>query len=162
MIFTSRYANPELKSCKYTAVRISIGSPRWKLGYEIAGAIDELMPKGIFGIKDYDEFHRLYFAKLDAIGVDKIREKLQRFEELSKPVVLLCFEDIRKGAWNWCHRKMFASWWEQHTCEKIPELPDESKFKAEPQPKPKISQKASNADNAADKNAYLGSLFVVV
>ena len=155
MIFTSRYANPELRSCKYTAVRISIGLPRWKLGYEIAGAIDELMPKGILGIQDYDEFHRRYFEKLDTIGVDRIREKLRHFEELGKPVVLLCFEDIRKGAWNWCHRNIFASWWEQHTGEKIPELPDESKFKAESQPKPRISQKVSSTDNAIDEKMLI-------
>ena len=61
VIFTSCYANPELGSCKYTAVRISLGLLRWKLGYEIAGAIDELMSNGIFGIEDYDEFHRRYF-----------------------------------------------------------------------------------------------------
>ncbi|MBQ7155199.1 MAG: hypothetical protein IJR85_06565 [Synergistaceae bacterium] len=140
MIFTSRYANPELKSCNYTAVRISLGLPRWKLCYEIAGAIEELMPKGIFGIEDYDDFHRRYFDKLDAIRVDRIREKLHCFEKLGKPVVLLCFEDIRKGGGYWCHRNMFASWWKQHTGEVIPELQDTSKFKAELSPKPKVSQ----------------------
>ena len=147
MIFTSRYANPELKSCKYTAVRISLGLPRWKLGYEIVGAIEELMPKGIFGIEDYEEFRRRYFDKLDTIGVDRIREKLHRFEELGKPVVLLCFEDIRKGDWNWCHRNIFASWWKQHTGEVIPELQDTSKFKAELPPKPKVSQKVSSVQS---------------
>ena len=49
MIYTSRFSNPELKTGKYTAVRISVGSPRWKVGYDISGAISELMPKGIFG-----------------------------------------------------------------------------------------------------------------
>lgn len=174
MIFTSRYANPELKSCKYTAVRISLGLPKWKLGYEIAGTIEELMPKGMFGIEDYDVFHRMYFERLDAIGPDRIREKLQKFEKLGKPVVLLCFEDIRKGEWNWCHRNIFASWWKQHTGEVIPELQDKSEFKAEPQPKPKVSPKASRVEgqfsfpflaesgDAADgENAYLGCLFVV-
>ncbi len=119
MIFTSRYANPELNSCKYTAVRISLGLPKWKLPYELAGAIHELMPMGIFGIKDYDEFHKRYFARLDALGVNTIQENLRRFENLGKPVVLLCFEDVRK---NWCHRNMFASWWEHHTGEVITEL----------------------------------------
>ncbi len=147
MIFASRYANPELKSCKYTEVRISVGLPKWKLGYEIAGAIDELMPEGIFGIEDYDEFHRRYFEKLNAIVVDKIREKLCQFEKLGKPVVLLCYEDIRKGDWNWCHRNMFASWWEQNTGEIILKLQDESKFKAEPPPKPKVSKKVSETNS---------------
>ena len=174
MIFTSRYANPELRSLKYTAVRISLGLPRWKLGYEIAGAIDELMPSGIFGIEDYEEFLRRYCEKLDAIGVDKIRGKLRQFEKLGKPVVLLCFEDIRKGDWNWCHRNMFALWWKYHTGEVISELPDESKFKSEPLQRTKASHKvssvanqlnlslstksdytASNADNAAEKKVLI-------
>ena len=29
MIYTSRYSNPELKSGKYTTVRISLGTPKW-------------------------------------------------------------------------------------------------------------------------------------
>ena len=147
MIFTSRFANPELKSGEYTAVRISLGSPRWKLSYEIAGAIDELMPRGIFGIEDYSEFRQRYFERLGAIGVDKIREKLRQFEKLGKPVVLLCFEDIRKGDWNWCHRNMFASWWMERTGEVIPELKDESNFKAEPPPNLKAAQKRLSSDS---------------
>ena len=50
-------------------MQVYIRLTRWQFVYEIAGAIDELMPKGIFGIEGYDEFHRLYFAKIDAIGV---------------------------------------------------------------------------------------------
>ena len=52
MIYTSRFSNPELKTGKYTAIRISVGSPRWNIGYQIAGAISELMPKGIYGKYD--------------------------------------------------------------------------------------------------------------
>lgn len=153
MIFTSRYANPELKSCKYTAVRISLGTPRWQVGYTIAGAIEELMPRSIFGIEDRDEFQRRYYERLDSFGVNRIREQLQKFEAMGKPIVLLCFEDIRKGDWNWCHRNMFASWWEQHTSEVIPELQDNSGFKVEPPPKPKTSQNALNVDSQLTFNA---------
>ena len=141
MIYTSRFSNPELKSGNYTAVRISLGSPRWQVGYDIAGAIEELMPRGIFGIEDREEFHQRYFERLDSFGVNRIRERLQAFEAMGKPVVLLCFEDIRKGDWNWCHRNMFASWWMKQTGEVIQELKDESKFKAELPPKPKKSSK---------------------
>ena len=42
---------------------------------------------------------------------------------------------------------MFASWWEHHTGEVISELPDESKFKTEPPPKPKAYQKVLSAAN---------------
>ena len=33
MVYTSRYSNPELKTGKYTAVRISLGTPKWPIGY---------------------------------------------------------------------------------------------------------------------------------
>ena len=144
MIYTSRFSNPELKNGEYTAVRISLGSPRWRVGYVIAGAIEELMPRGIFGIEDREVFRERYFERLDSFGVDRIREKLQNFEAMGKPVVLLCFEDIRKGDWNWCHRNMFASWWMKQTGEVIPELKDESNFKVELPPKPKKLSKNTN------------------
>ncbi len=128
MIYTSRFANPELKSGQYTAVRISVGSPRWKLSYPIAGAISELMPKGIFGKYDNDKaaFEAEYRKRLSCIGVAYIRKILQQYEQLGKDVVLLCFEDVRKGDDDWCHRIMFAEWWKEQTGEIIPELPDPS------------------------------------
>ena len=94
--FTSRFSNPELKGGKYTAVRISLGAPRWRIGYEIAGAICDLMPVGLFKIEKIEDFTPLYCTKLDQVGIEKIRLQLKYFEELGKPIVLLCFEDIRK------------------------------------------------------------------
>ena len=109
MIFTSRYSNPELRSGKYTAVRISLGTPKWKLGYNLDAEMPDLMP---------------------------ILSQLQRFESLGKDVVLLCYEDIRKGPDDWCHRRTFADWWQQRTGEVIPELydptPDHSKPRQAP------------------------------
>ena len=55
------------------------------------------MPRGIFGIEDKDLFSQLYFERLNSFGVERIREQLRAFEAMGKPVVLLCFEDIRKG-----------------------------------------------------------------
>lgn len=57
MIYTSRFSNPELKSGDYVPVRISVGAPRWKVGYEIAGTIKELMPTGLRQIEDVEDFH---------------------------------------------------------------------------------------------------------
>lgn len=129
MLYTSRFANPVLKSGDYTAVRISVGAPRWKPGYEIAGAIPDLMPKGLRHIKDRDTMRPLYYARLDSFGVPKIRKQIQYFESLRKPVVLLCFEDLRQGDSVWCHRKFFADWWQDKTGESIPELKDMSPVK---------------------------------
>jgi len=129
MIDTSRFANPALKSGAYTAVRISVGAPRWKLDYKIAGAIPDLMPKGLRHIKDVDTFRPLYDARLDSFGVEKIRKELKDFESLEKPIVLLCFEDLRLGDPVWCHRKLFADWWKEKTGEIIAELEDSSPIK---------------------------------
>lgn len=128
MIYTSRYSNPELKSGEYTPVRISLGAPRWRIGYTIAGAIKELMPSGLRNISDVNEFCRLYYQKLDSVGVDLIGEQLKYYESFGKPVVLLCFEDIRKGGDNWCHRIAFAKWWKSRAGTLIPELKDDSDF----------------------------------
>lgn len=126
MIYTSRFSNPELKTGRYTAVRIAVGRPRWDVGYPISGAIDELMPKGIFGKFDNDRsaFENVYRQRLDFFGVWRIRELLSAYERLGKDVVLLCYEDVRKGEDDWCHRTMFAKWWFEKTGEVIPELPD--------------------------------------
>ena len=126
MLYVSRYANKELTNGKYTPVRISIGTPRWPLGYELAGAIKELMPFGSKDIADQDESRRVYHARLDKIGFETIAKRLKAFEDMGKPVVLLCYEDIRKGPDNWCHRTFFAEWWLKQTGEKIEELPDPS------------------------------------
>lgn len=130
MIYTSRFSNPELKTGKYTAVRISVGSPRWKVGYEVSGAINELMPKGVYGKYEVkEEYEAAYRKRLDCFGVEHIKKLLAEYEALGKDVVLLCYEDIRKGESDWCHRTMFASWWMENTGEVIPELVDPSPVK---------------------------------
>lgn len=134
MIYTSRYSNPELKTGNYTPVRISLGAPRWKTAYTLAGVIKELMPTGLFRISELEEFCPKYCKLLDSFGVDIIREQLKHYESFGKPVVLLCFEDIRKGGENWCHRNVFAKWWQARTGEIITELKDDSAFKVEGTP----------------------------
>ena len=45
-IHTSRFSNPELRSGKYTTVRISLGTPKWPLGYHLDAELADLMPFG--------------------------------------------------------------------------------------------------------------------
>ena len=47
MVYTSRYSNPELKSGKYTTVRISLGTPKWPIGYNLDAEMKDLMPFGL-------------------------------------------------------------------------------------------------------------------
>ena len=95
MVYTSRYSNPELRTGKYTAVRISLGTPRWNIGYNLDAEMPDLMPFGLLHKFDlYEDFERAYFARLDQKGVKRILSQLQRFEGMGKDVVLLCYEDI--------------------------------------------------------------------
>ena len=136
MIYVSRYSNPELRSGKYTAVRISIGTPKWPLGYTIAGEIKDLMPWGMLRKYSHEEFVIRYKEKLDSIGVTKIKNELKRFEKYGKPIVLLCYEDIRIDGQT-CHRTTFAEWWSKKTGEFVMELKDPSKTKTITESKPK-------------------------
>jgi hypothetical protein len=130
-VFTSRYSNPALKSGEYAAICISVGRPRWPLGYALAGEIDGLKPFGLVGRYDEDkeEYERLYVAKLEKIGAEAITQRLDSFGRGGKSVVLLCYEDIRKGDGDWCHRRMFAEWYERRTGIAVPELGDPSQVK---------------------------------
>ena len=130
MLYVSRYSNPELKKGIYTAVRISIGVPKWPLGYQITGEISDLMPWGMLNKYSHEEFVVRYREKLENIGVEKIRRYLRSYERIGKPVVLLCYEDIRvKG--QTCHRTTFAEWWKEKTGEDVKELEDPSIPKGE-------------------------------
>lgn len=151
-IYTSRFSNPELRKGCYTAVRIAVGAPRWDVGYRLDGECKDLMPFGLFG-KDNDDsdaeaFKRKYFARLDKAGVNKIRAQLAHFESMGKDVVLLCWEDIRKGEIDWCHRTMFAQWWLERTGEVIEELSDPTNIPTLKAPKtPKGSSKTDKIDS---------------
>lgn len=142
-IFVSRYANPELKGGLYTAVRISIGAPRWEVGYPIAGAIKALMPFGLFGDPRYEEyldFRMAYFDRLNRTGVTRIRAALSDYEGAGKDIALLCFEDVRQPG-NWCHRTMFSEWWRIRTGEEVPEL-----FDPTPRPTKPYSKQRKQTD----------------
>lgn len=111
------------------ALKISLGQPKWDVGYTIHGEVRSLLPFGLLKKHEkYEPFKAEYFMRLDRVGVDRIRAEIRRHAIGNKPIVLLCFEDIRKGPDNWCHRTAFAEWWRLNTGEEITELPDPSKF----------------------------------
>ena len=72
---------------------------------------------------------------MDRVGTARIAQILQHYEDMGKPVVLCCYEDVRKPG-EWCHRLVFAEWWLQRTGEMIEELPDPSPNKWAKQPEP--------------------------
>lgn len=135
MIFTSRYSNPELKTGDYTVVGITRGAPKFPLQYQLAGNIIEFAPPGyLFNEYDRGRFTPPFFRHLDKVGVPRAMQLMQRYIDLGKPVVFCCYKDVRKPG-EWCHRLVFAEWWESRTGELIEELKDPSPCKwAKPKP----------------------------
>ena len=117
-IFTSRYGNKALRELDMTKIGISLGKPRWSLGYEVIGNLYNLAPSGsMLDMNDQEAYRVLYEQRVAAVGVAKIRSMLEALGD-GEDVVLLCYEDLRDGS-KWCHRRMFAEWWEGETGEKV-------------------------------------------
>ena len=122
-IATARYfATDAIKESGLAPVASTVGFPKFPLGYHFAGTSPHVAPRGIFG-RDLDEvtFRKLYYERLDSIGVKKIEDLLKAIAkaEDAKGVVLLCFCDLEKG---YCHRRLFAEWWELNTGQNVPEI----------------------------------------
>jgi hypothetical protein len=66
------------------------------------------------------------WAKLDAIGADKIASQLAAISEAEggKSLALLCFEDVTRARGHRCHRTVVSLWWMEQTGLEIEELTD--------------------------------------
>lgn len=112
-------------------VRTSLGTPRWFGWAKATPYLGELAPYGLIDQEDQDEFERLYVKRLEKAGVEKIAERLLEIHReyggsatMGRPLALLCYENLQKPG-KWCHRTMFAAWWERETDQKVPELDPE-------------------------------------
>lgn len=123
-IATSRYRARELIVASGLApVRTTVGNPRFALGYELAGACGMIAPYGLLKVTDREEFTRRYRERLERSGWRKIGNALTAIarEQGAPGVVLLCFEDVTKPG-EWCHRRIFAEWWQEQTGQVVLEL----------------------------------------
>jgi hypothetical protein len=123
-LFTSRYAARKLILASGAApIRTSLGQPKWYLGYDLAGSCRLLMPTYPMLQMELAEYERVYRKRLDQFGVEKIREALEELSQQNgdRDLVLLCYEDLTKSG-QWCHRRLFASWFEEQTSEVVAEL----------------------------------------
>jgi hypothetical protein len=109
---TSRYQSHELiVASGLMPIRITRGRPRFRLHYELAGALPILAPTSSeFRIEDDERFAATYRSRLDSIGAGVIVEEIRSLSALqqAKGLVLLCFEDLASGPI--CHRRVFADW----------------------------------------------------
>lgn len=123
IIATSRYqARALIVASELAPVRTTLGYPRFRLGYELAGELKELAPtRSIFRL-DWPEFEPAFRARLDRLDVEEILGRLNTIAESvgAAGAVLLCFEDVLAG--EHCHRRLIAEWLQEHTGEAVPEL----------------------------------------
>jgi hypothetical protein len=105
----------------FLPVRTSVGSPRFMPEAKTWSMARVLAPYGLINIKDREEFETRYRERLDGHGADRIAAALRAIHDGQPaprlPLALLCFEDLDKG--EWCHRRTFATWWEENTGQAI-------------------------------------------
>lgn len=103
-------------------IRTTVGSPRFKLGYQLAGHATLITPPRSALKLPRDAFTLIYRRGLDAAGVDQIRYQLAQLAGgKDQRLVLLCFDRLdRDGVW--CHRTIFREYWQERTGEPVPEL----------------------------------------
>ena len=160
-IWTSRYSNKELAEHreKYYCVGISIGSPKFPLGYTLEQQCYSLAPKGYMLMMGKEEYQEAYLKKWEDIGADRIIGMVGRMEAMAevegKDLVLLCYEDVRNLE-DWCHRTMFAQWYCEHTGEIIEELkdPNPPKGKRTIQTKKDSKKPATQEDAKKEDDSY--------
>ena len=128
-MITARFTNKNLDPDVHNMVQISAGDPKFSLPYRIDHKLSMLAPlPAIFRYPDYAIFETEYRKQLDQTGVNRIQDELERVAHPDKITVLLCFEDIRKPD-QWCHRRIFAQWWEEKTGQEIAELTERDPVK---------------------------------
>lgn len=127
MISTARYSNKTLQQPSYYPVGISVGKPKFALNYVLRDQCYALAPYYSMLNLDSVSYETAYNEKLNKLGVQKVIGIVRGLERKAtaegKTLVLLCFEDIRIPG-DWCHRRLFAAWWKEHTGEDINELPE--------------------------------------
>ncbi|MDQ8706717.1 hypothetical protein RCO28_30215 [Streptomyces sp. LHD-70] len=120
-LFTHRYQgfDPSMG----VPVRITLAPPRWTLPYRLEYRVPELAPARAYFGTERATFESAYRAQLEGLGVEELANQFQGIAVKAGDLrlVLLCFEDLAKPG-EWCHRRMFASWWQERTGAQVREL----------------------------------------
>ncbi|MFN2491143.1 MAG: DUF488 family protein [Actinomycetota bacterium] len=118
---TSRYRNHDaIVSSGLAPLGITLGRPRFFLGYGLAGHRRELAPSRHMWNMEPAPFIRAYVDKLERQGIDRIMDMIEGLSN-ERGAVLLCFEDLAQPD-EWCHRTVLAQWIEAKAGVSVPEL----------------------------------------
>lgn len=120
-LFTHRYQGfvPSMG----VPVRITLGAPRWTLTYALEHQVRQAAPSRAYFGSPRQEFEAAYVRQLDEHGVELFASLFQEIAVRAGDLrlVLLCFEDLAAPG-QWCHRRMFAAWWQEKTGARVREL----------------------------------------
>jgi hypothetical protein len=122
---TSRYANPAVAACGLLPVGFTNGDPMLKLDYRPAINLKPLAPPHWSLKLPPEAFERVYRKHLSTLTVERIRALVDATAAITDAsgIVLLCYEDVRQPE-RYCHRRIFAAWWQEATGDVIDELDD--------------------------------------
>jgi hypothetical protein len=123
VLATSRYAASQLiQASGLSPVRITLGAPRFRLGYELAGEIPELAPSPRIFRLEWARFAPAYLHQLDRVDWRAVEEQLHAITAAAgtSGCVWLCFENVLRG--ECCHRRLLASHWDDRTGIRVDEL----------------------------------------
>ncbi|MGW7542185.1 hypothetical protein ACWGKQ_13835 [Streptomyces sp. NPDC054770] len=120
-LFTHRYQSFE--PATGVPVRVTLGAPRWTLPYTLEHQVREAAPSRNYFDAARSLYEAEYLAQLDRHGVEFFASRFQEIAVTAGDprLVLLCFEDLSKPE-QWCHRRMFAAWWQEKTGAQVREL----------------------------------------
>lgn len=104
-------------------VRFTVGAPRFRLKYELRHTFPEGTPTRAMLSMPKPEYRRVYRERLETAGIGPITDRLLGIarEAGDDRLVLLCFEKLVKPG-EWCHRTMFAEWWEETIGDRVREI----------------------------------------
>ncbi len=122
-LYTARFANRTLAPHPAAKVQISLGAPKFPLPYNLHQLL-ELAPAGFMLHKPEADFAGLYTKLLQRRGGAEFFA--ERFAEVARTagvdqLALLCYEDLRTPG-LWCHRRVFASWYQEQVGEEVLEI----------------------------------------
>jgi hypothetical protein len=119
---------PQLKTCCYSHYRpdmgvplqTSLGTPKW-VSYGLVKFMP-IAPSGYMLNKSHSEYQALYLDRLDRYS-QEVELGFRNVADLypGQDLVILCFENLSRPN-AWCHRTMFAKWWEGRTGEQVVEV----------------------------------------
>src|SRR4051794_28985337 len=117
------FAEDVLASGEIIPVGISYEPPTVPLSYPLEHRVGLLAPEKHMlrgSLAEWLPFSRVFWAYLDDVGVEKIREALTDISQRhgGKALALLDYEDLRLG--HRSHRVVFAAWWEEQTGQQVP------------------------------------------